>query len=838
MRCRMVCALVAGAMAVSGGSVRLNAAAPTVSSTVPAKGATSVAVSQAVSATFSTSMNAATITGSTFTLKTAAGAAVAGSVTYASTGSVATFTPSANLAFKTTYTATMSTGAKSAAGTALASAFTWTFTTVAGPPAPTVTSVGPTKGASNVAISSNVVAAFSLVMDPTTITASTFTLKTAAGAAVAGTVLVPSIGTSAGFTPSANLAYSTTYTATLTTGVKSEAEVPLASAYTWTFTTVQPPPPPTVTSTTPAKAATSVPSGQVVTATFSTAMNPASINATTFTLSPAGGGAVAGTVSYNATGSVASFAPSSSLLNGTVYTATIAKGAQNATGTALASNYAWTFTTVPAPAPTVVSTIPAKGGTATSVSQGITATFSQKMNATTLTSSTFSLVTSAGAAVKGTASLSSDGFTATFSPAANLAYSSGYTATITTGVKSAAGMALAAKFTWSFNTGAVPLNPAVVDFGSAVQTIRGFGGSSAWISNFTAAQADSLFGNSSSQQIGLSLLRLRIDPGGSAQWGTELNNAKLASARGASVFATPWTPPANMKSNNNIVMGSLNPSSYGDFAKYLESFVTYMANGGVNLYAISLQNEPDANVTYESCVWTPAQIDTWVANNASVLTAKLIIPESESFNPGYSNPALNDAKAVNNFAIVGGHLYGVNPSEYKLAEDKGKEVWMTEHSISQTGFGGALSLAMEVHDSMTVANYNAYVYWWINNWTSGNYVNGLIDESGNITSNGYAMGQYSKFVRPGYVRSNATSNPNPLVFVSAYKGDGHFVIVATNMGTVSVDQPFTIQNQSLTTLTPYRTSASENIKKLNPITVSSGTFVYTLPAKSITTLVQ
>ena len=66
-------------------------------------------------------------------------------------------------------------------------------------------------------------------------------------------------------------------------------------------------------------------------------------------------------------------------------------------------------------------------------------------------------------------------------------------------------------------------------------------------------------------------------------------------------------------------MGSLNTANYADYAAYLNSFTAYMAAGNVNLYAISMQNEPDANVTYESCVWTAVQMDTWVANNASVV---------------------------------------------------------------------------------------------------------------------------------------------------------------------------------------------------------------------------
>lgn len=179
---------------------------------------------------------------------------------------------------------------------------------------------------------------------------------------------------------------------------------------------------------------------------------------------------------------------------------------------------------------------------------------------------------------------------------------------------------------------------ATVNFGTVHQTIRGFGGADAWMPQMPAAEVNALFGTGSGQ-IGLSILRARIDPYSTTNWSTELANAQGAIAAGSnvSIIATPWTPPASMKSNNNVVMGSLNPSSYAAYASYLQSFVTYMGNGGVNLYAISMQNEPDANVTYESCVWTPSQMDTWVAQNAGTLTTKLMMPESEGFNTSYSD---------------------------------------------------------------------------------------------------------------------------------------------------------------------------------------------------------
>src|SRR6185312_16125325 len=147
---------------------------------------------------------------------------------------------------------------------------------------------------------------------------------------------------------------------------------------------------------------------------------------------------------------------------------------------------------------------------------------------------------------------------------------------------------------------AVGAQTSTVNFGTTYQTIRGFGASTAWTAVLTTAQANAAWGTSGNE-LGLSINRARIDPGGSANWGTELANAQDAVARGAIEFATPWTPPAYMKTNGNTVGGSLSTGSYSAFASYLESFVTYMANGGVNLYAISMQNEPDFVPNYEGC---------------------------------------------------------------------------------------------------------------------------------------------------------------------------------------------------------------------------------------------
>jgi len=311
---------------------------------------------------------------------------------------------------------------------------------------------------------------------------------------------------------------------------------------------------------------------------------------------------------------------------------------------------------------------------------------------------------------------------------------------------------------------------AVIDFGSKHQMIRGFGGSTAWMGAIEQTKINTLFGTGAGQ-IGLSILRARIDPSGSASsnwstanWSQELTNAVNARTANpnAIVIATPWTPPAMMKSNNSAVGGTLNVSNYAAYAGYLESFVNYFAANGTPLYAISMQNEPDANVTYESCSWSGATIDAWVASltasgATNPITTRLMLPEAEGFNTSYSDPALNDASAVGNISIVAGHLYGVSPFYYANAVNKGKEVWETEHYLhpaaSQPTMSDALMAAREIHDSLVTGQYNAYLWWWLIDWNPGTGItnDGLIDTNSNPTYFGYALGQYARFIQPGYV---------------------------------------------------------------------------------------
>ncbi len=328
--------------------------------------------------------------------------------------------------------------------------------------APTVTFISPAHAATGAPINTKVLAAFSEAMDLLTITTSTFTLKVGT-TPVSGTVSYT--GMTATFAPSSNLAASTAHTATITTGAKSLGGIAMAANFVWSFTTglIPDTTPPTVTLTSPAHAATGVPVNTKVLATFSEAMDPLTITTSTFTLK-VGTTPVLGTVSYTAT--TATFVPSSNLAASTLHTATVTTGAKDLAGNAMVANYVWNFTTgliLDTTPPTVNSTSPV---VAVAVNSNITATFSEAMDPSTITASTF-LLKQGTTPVSGIVSYA--GLTATFDPASNLASNTTYTATITTGAKDLAGNAMVANYVWSFRTvnSSSPCGQAAVALGSA-----------------------------------------------------------------------------------------------------------------------------------------------------------------------------------------------------------------------------------------------------------------------------------------------------------------------------------------------------------------------------------
>jgi len=213
-----------------------------------------------------------------------------------------------------------------------------------------------------------------------------------------------------------------------------------------------------------------------------------------------------------------------------------------------------------------------------------------------------------------------------------------------------------------------------VNWTNLLQRIDGFGGGvvflDAGLDPMTSANMDTLFKTNTASQLGFTLLRVRIDP--ATNWSTALADAQKAVARGARVLATPWTPPATMKTNNNTVGGALATNQYANYASYLNNFAGYMKANGVQLAAVSIQNEPDFLATYESCIWNSGQFLSFFRTNAAAITnAPVMMPESFHYDQTLSDAALSDAVAVTNISVVGGHLYGGTIADYPNAHNHG-----------------------------------------------------------------------------------------------------------------------------------------------------------------------
>ena len=489
--------------------------APVVSATSPVASAipvSGVATNSAVTATFSKSMMAATVNGSSFTLTCPGTSPVAATVSYVDATRIATLTPSAVLPNASLCQASVSTAVKDSTGIAMENAFVWRFMTapLADTARPTVVLSVPTPASTGVPINSLVTASFSEDMNATTLSGSSFSVtNTTLGTAVAGSVSYSAAARTATFTPTAgSLASNSAFSATITAAATdlagnglagNTAVLPAAGQHVWTFSTgaVGDTTRPTVVLSVPTPASTGVPINSLVTASFSEDMNATPLSGSSFSLTNTTlGTAVAGSVSYSAAARTATFTPTAgSLASSSAFSATISAAATDLAGNGLAGNTAvlpaagqhvWTFSTGAAgdaTAPTVTAISPAAGSTSC-LSKAVSATFSEPMDASTISATTLR-VSRAGVAVAGSVRYDAASQVASFVPssAAGFAASSTFDAVVVggnTGVKDLAGNALAVDRSWSFQTGTQPCATGV-----ALGSIASFGsfGGAAGITN-------------------------------------------------------------------------------------------------------------------------------------------------------------------------------------------------------------------------------------------------------------------------------------------------------------------------------------------------------------------
>jgi methionine-rich copper-binding protein CopC len=341
---------------------------------------------------------------------------------------------------------------------------TVTVNNVADTIAPTVTVRTPAAGAVNVAANTNITATFSEniqgLANAALTTGTNFrVVRTSNNVAVTALVITYNPTTRvATFDPLANLLPGVQYTATLTGGpaaIRDIANNPLVTT-SWNFTIIDNVAP-TVTARTPAANATGVTVPVSPTATFSEALNAATVTGTTMTIrvgTTVAGALIPSLVTYNPGTQVATINPNASLLNDTVYTVRLTNGIQDVAGNALAATQ-WTFTT--GPAPTVTAQSPAPNATGVSRAGNATATFSENMNAATVTGTnvTLRLGTAAnGTLIAGTVTYNAGTRVVTINPTvATLQANTQYTVRLLAGLTDTVGNTIT-PVSWTFRTGA------------------------------------------------------------------------------------------------------------------------------------------------------------------------------------------------------------------------------------------------------------------------------------------------------------------------------------------------------------------------------------------------
>lgn len=346
--------------------------------------------------------------------------------------------------------------------------------------------------------------------------------------------------------------------------------------------------------------------------------------------------------------------------------------------------------------------------------------------------------------------------------------------------------------------------------------------------------------------------------------------AKGADYQVTKFMSTPWTPPNNSVSKWKVsdsyktmdytkpeVGGTLDPNFYGDYADLLADYVLgYKAKFGVDLSVLSLQNEPSFQCTYESANWTAAQFHDFFAILRTEFTKKgvfaqlpnlkIMAPESQTVKEDLIVPTLGDSNTADLLGVVGVHQYEYgrgNVSSYAppvLARSlaAGKRIWMTEFSTAgwagDTSITDALIVARLVHVDLVVGQMSAFLYWWA--WGNGNGCLALVN--GTQPKRLYALGQYSRFIRPDWIRVDAVASPAGNVYMSAFKNPAgsQVAVVAINAGTSEVPLALTIDVGRFGALTSYRTSASEDIANVGSVTGGTTANV-TLAPFSVTTFV-
>jgi O-glycosyl hydrolase len=426
---------------------------------------------------------------------------------------------------------------------------------------------------------------------------------------------------------------------------------------------------------------------------------------------------------------------------------------------------------------------------------------------------------------------------------------------------------------------AAPSKSLTVNTADERQFVRGFGGmSNVWAApDVTVRDIETMCNPVTG--LGLNILRICLYPymddiisntenpdRDNSDW-YEL--VKRVNRYNGYVLASPWTPPAEWKSNNSRVGGGkLVPAYYTQYAQHLKEFCQRMSDNGAPIYAVSIQNEPDYVADYDGCEWDPADEVSFFTTQGHFTdgvpgygggqpTSSVKIMTAEVANTvTWNNPAMADAAASNVIDLVGYHIYGnVLGSRYAQALDnttKPKETWMTEHNINtpanyllDSTWGKVWDFIDEVHHVIAVNDSSAFIWWYAKRFYSFIGDGDYDTVNGKPLWRGWALSHYAKYAAgttrvtlsaSGISSFTAGTVGQNSVMGSAYKTTDSVRLVIYNKGSsavgdIKIDLPaaFTANNVSAV-ITDGATEMGPHLITLGQDKHSA---VFELPASSI-----
>jgi len=411
-------------------------------------------------------------------------------------------------------------------------------------------------------------------------------------------------------------------------------------------------------------------------------------------------------------------------------------------------------------------------------------------------------------------------------------------------------IAVALAMSWQARAATVTITES-----TTYQTIEGFGAFGGLYPTWARSPLfTDAFVNTVVNDLGISMTRYDYSTG------TEVMNffKKLKEYGMERIIISTWSPPANWKSNGSEVNGgSLLPEYYDDFANLCATTIrTIKQQTGIDVYGISLQNEPAFVETYTSCVYTATQYRDLVKVAGPIIHAEF--PNVKLFGAedmlarwtasgAFPGPLMSDTASRRQMGALAVHGYsdGVHPTPASVAASMwsraatncasvGKPLWMTETSGYQHDtWSECLQLSEMIYAALKFGKISAWVWWQLSEAekspaTDDRY---SLMSDGNPTKAYYVSKQFYRYIRPNAVQVLSACD-DTLVYPVAFKhtADRTFTVVLVN--SASSEKSVTLAGGGPASYRAYRTSASQNCADAG--TVSAGSV--TLPASSVTTL--